>query len=320
MTARGQTRPTPSEKTIRSWPRPSRASQSRNAVGRCVWSSRDRRLLWNRRLPSISPSEIPPHHDSWDDTMTDPTLAGRVALVTGAGTGIGRAVAVALAKAGAAVAIHYHTSARNAGESLTAIESAGGHGVLLPGDLTSEDQANAVVDQTVARFGRLDILFNNAGSPLRHARIEECPTDLWRQAFDVNINSAFFVTRRAIPHLRSDGCGSIINNLSLSVQTGGQGTGPYVAAKGALQALTRSLARELAPLIRVNAIMPGVIETPHHERFSTPEKLAEYRKQTPLGRNGRAEEVAQAVVFLAGDGSAFITGALLDINGGRFLR
>src|SRR5262249_43188431 len=228
--------------------------------------------------------------------------------------------ALALANAGAAVGIHYHTSDRDARDTLSAVEAAGDRGVLLAGDLSDEDQANAVVDRIVAKLGRLDILFNNAGSPLRHARIEECPTDLWRQALDVNVTSAFFVTRRAIPHLRAGGHGSVINNLSLSVQTGGQGTGPYVAAKGALQALTRSLARELAPHIRVNAIMPGVIETPHHERFSTPEKLAEYRKQTPMGRNGRADEVAQAVVFVAGDGAAFITGAIVDINGGRFLR
>src|SRR5262245_20360682 len=252
--------------------------------------------------------------------MSDSSLAGRVALVTGAGTGLGRAAALALAAAGASVGIHFHSSAAAAGELLDEIESAGGRGILLPGDLTVEEQANEVVDRAVAALGRLDVLFNNAGSPVRHAKIEECPTELWRQAFDVNVTSAFFVTRRAIPHLRASGRGSIINNLSLSVQTGGQGTGPYVAAKGALHALTRTLARELAPQVRVNAILPGVIETPHHERYSTPEKLAEYRQQTPLGRNGQADEVAAAVVFLASDAASFVTGALLDINGGRFLR
>src|SRR5262249_58286585 len=105
----------------------------------------------------------------------------------------------------------------------------------------------------------------------------DCPTDLWRRAFDVNVTSAFLVTRQAIPHLRASGRGSIVNNLSLSVHTGGAGGGgPYAAAKGALQVLTRTLARELAPQVRVNAVMPGVIETRHHEVFSSPEKMAEY--------------------------------------------
>jgi 3-oxoacyl-[acyl-carrier protein] reductase len=247
-------------------------------------------------------------------------LADRVALVTGGGSGIGSAAVLALTRAGTAVGIHFNKSERAAAETLARVQSVGGRGVLLKGDLTLEGDANAAVDRIVKDFGRLDILFNNAGSPIRHSRIEDCSLELWRQALDVNVTSAFLVTRRAIPHLRANGVGSVINNLSLSVQTGGQGTGPYVAGKAALQGLTRSLARELAPSIRVNAIMPGVIETPHHEQFSTPEKLAEYRKQTPMARNGLAEEVADAVVFLAGDGARFITGALLDINGGRFLR
>jgi 3-oxoacyl-[acyl-carrier protein] reductase len=192
---------------------------------------------------------------------------------------------------------------------------------VLPADLTVEAEANAVVDRLVAEAGRLDVLFNNAGSPLARSRIEDCPTDLWRRAFDVNVTSAFFVTRRAVPALRASGRGSVINNLTLSVQTGGaNGAGAYAAAKGALQVLTRTLARELAPLVRVNAVMPGVIETRHHEVYSTPERMEEYRRQTPLARNGRAEEVAEAVLFLASDASSFLTGALLDVNGGRFLR
>src|SRR5262245_39022091 len=125
--------------------------------------------------------------------MNAQSLTGRVALVTGGGTGIGRAVALALADAGARIGIHFNTSEHAARETLAAVETAGGAGILLPGDLTIEDHANAVVDQIVAKFGRLDILFNNAGSPLRHFRIEDCPTELWRQAFDVNVTSAFFV-------------------------------------------------------------------------------------------------------------------------------
>jgi 3-oxoacyl-[acyl-carrier protein] reductase len=248
-------------------------------------------------------------------------LRGRAALVTGAGVGIGRAAALALARAGAAIGVHYHSSQRAAEETLALLRDAGGTGFLLPADLAIEAEAEATVEQFAKAAGRIDIVVNNAGSPLTMARIEDCPTDLWRRAFDVNVTSAFFVTRRAIPHLRRSDHGSIINNLSLSVHTGGAGgAGPYAAAKGALQVLTRTLARELAPGVRVNAIMPGVIETRHHEVYSTSERMEEYRRQTPLGRNGTAEEVAEAVLFLASDASRFLTGALIDINGGRFLR
>jgi 3-oxoacyl-[acyl-carrier protein] reductase len=248
-------------------------------------------------------------------------LSGRVTLVTGGGVGIGRAVVQTLAKAGANVAIHCHAS-RDAADTLAReIAAAGGEALVVPADLADPKQAAAIVDQTVARFGRLDILINNAGSVVGRARIEDCSLELWQQALAVNLTSAFVVTQRAIPHLRSSGNGAIVNNLSLSVQTGGAGgAGAYAAAKGGLQVFTRTLARELAPAVRANAVMPGVIETRHHEQFSTPERLAQYRAETPLGRNGTPEEVAAAVLFLASDAARFLNGALIDISGGRFLR
>lgn len=249
------------------------------------------------------------------------SLHERVALITGAGVGIGRATALAMGRAGAAVGIHYNSSSAEAEEAVAEVRGLGARAIALQADLTDEAAANSLVDRLVKEFGRLDILVNNAGSPLERSSIENCSTDLWRRALDVNVTGAFIVTRRAIPHLRAGKQGSIINNLSLSVQTGGAGgAGPYAAAKGALQVLTRTLARELAPDVRVNAIMPGVIETRHHEVFSSPERMEEYRKQTPLGRNGTAEEVAHVALFLASDASSFVTGALVDINGGRFLR
>lgn len=248
-------------------------------------------------------------------------LSGRVALVTGAGVGIGRATAILLARQGAVVGLHYHTSRAGAEETARSIADAGGQAHLLPGDLTREDDAHRVVDTLMERTGKVDILFNNAGSPIRMTPIESCPLDHWHRVFDVNVTSAFLVTRRAIPHLRASGKGAIVNNLSLSVQTGGSGGGGvYAAAKGALQVMTRTLAKELAPHIRVNAIMPGVIATVHHETFSTPAKMEDYKKQTPLARNGQADEVAAAVLFLASDAASFMTGAILDINGGRFMR
>ena len=248
-------------------------------------------------------------------------LVGRAALVTGAGVGIGRAVAEALAAAGAFVGVHYHQSAAAAAETLEAIRGRGGRGVLLAADLTDAAQAAAVVDRLAAEAGRLDILVNNAGSPVQRVRIEECPLELWQKILATNLTSAFLVTQRAIPHLRGSGTGAIVNNLTLSIQTGGaNGAGPYAIAKGALEVMTRTLARELAPQVRTNAIMPGVIETRHHEQFSTPERMEQYRRETPLGRNGLAEEVAAVVLFLVSDAARFVNGALIDVNGGRFLR
>jgi 3-oxoacyl-[acyl-carrier protein] reductase len=248
-------------------------------------------------------------------------LAGRVALVTGAGVGIGRAIAEALAGAGAKVVLHCHRSRAGAEEVLAEIRSQGSDGWIFSADLADAAQARKLVDDAVAAAGRLDILVNNAGSVVERAKIEDCSLELWKQALDVNLTSAFLVTQRAISHLRSSGNGAIVNNLSLSVQTGGaNGAGAHAAAKGGLQVFTRTLARELAPAVRTNAIMPGVIETRHHEEFTTPERMAQYRKETPLGRNGTAEEVASAVLFLVSDAGKFVNGALIDISGGRFLR
>jgi len=248
-------------------------------------------------------------------------LAGRVALVTGGAVGIGRAAALALADAGAAIGLHYHSSDAEAVATQAAVQALDVDCFLLQADLTDETRANSVVDRLMEKAGRLDVLVNNTGSPVERTRIEDCSTALWRQIMDVNLTSAFLVTRRAIPHLRASGRGSIVNVLSLSIQTGGaNGAGPYAAAKGGLQVMTRTLARELAPQVRVNALMPGVIETRHHEVFTTPERMEQYRKETPLARNGTAEEVAQVIRFLAGDAASFVTGALIDISGGRFLR
>jgi 3-oxoacyl-[acyl-carrier protein] reductase len=193
--------------------------------------------------------------------------------------------------------------------------------MLLQANLTDEAQANAIVDNLVAQTGRLDILFNNAGTLIERAKIEECSLELWNATINTNLTSAFLVTRRAIPHLRASGNGAIVNNLSLSVQTGGaNGAGAYGVSKGGLQVFTRTLAKELAPEVRTNGIMPGVVETNHHATFTTPERMEQYRGETPLKRNGEPDDVASTVLFLASDAAKFVNGALLDINGGRFLR
>lgn len=248
-------------------------------------------------------------------------LTGKVAFISGAAVGIGRATALALGKAGAFIGINYHSS-KEAAESLyqelTALNI---RAKLLPADLTNEQEANTAIDQLVAEAGRLDILVNNSGGLVKRAKLEDCTLENWKKSLDLNATSAFLVTKRAIPHLRATGSGRIINILSLSVQTGGaNGGGAYAAAKGTLMVMTHTLAKELAPEVRTNSVMPGTVETQHHEIHSTPEMMENYRKQTPLGRNTFAEEVASAVLFLASDMSSHINGALIDISGGRFLR
>jgi|SRR5690554_5370417 3-oxoacyl-[acyl-carrier protein] reductase len=248
-------------------------------------------------------------------------LDGKVALVTGGAVGIGKASVLALGRAGAFIGLHYHSSKEAAETLLTQLHDEGIKAILLPGDLTNETEANRVVDDLVKAAGKLDILVNNSGGLVQRAKIEDCPLDVWRKSLDINATSAFLVTRRAIPHLRDTGSGRIINLLSLSVQTGGaNGAGAYAAGKGALMVFTHTLAKELAPHVRTNSIMPGTVETQHHEIHSTEEMMENYRKQTPLGRNTMPEEVASSVLFLASDMSSHINGALIDISGGRFLR
>lgn len=248
-------------------------------------------------------------------------LSGKVALVTGGAVGIGKASVEALAKAGAFVGIHYHSSKDAAEVLFKQLQASNLKAMLLPGDLTNEDEAKQVISRLVSEAGRLDILVNNSGGLVKRAKIEECSVEVWRRTLDLNSTSAFLITKQAIPHLRATGSGRIINLLSLSVQTGGaNGAGAYAAGKGALMVFTHTLAKELAPHVRTNSIMPGTVETQHHEIHSTPEMLENYRKQTPLGRNTMAEEVASSVLFLASDMSSHINGALIDISGGRFLR
>lgn len=248
-------------------------------------------------------------------------FAGRSALVTGSAVGIGREVVRQLAARGAFVGVHYRNSHAEAEQTLADIKADGGDGVLIQGDIANETSVNAMVADFVKAAGRLDVVVNNAGEPVDRASIEECSTELWRQVIDTNLTGTFFVTRAAIPHLKASGNGAIVNNLSLSVQTGGaNGAGAYAAAKGGIQVMTRTLARELAPVVRTNAVMPGVIETRHHELFTSPDRMAEYRTQTPLARNGSPDEAAAAIVFLCSDAASFVNGSLMDINGGRFLR
>lgn len=249
----------------------------------------------------------------------DINLAGQKAIVTGASTGIGRATAIALASAGADVAVHYGSSRREAENTAREIESHGRRAVLVQGDFRRPQAAATAIEEAVAGLGPpVDILVNNAGSLIARTAVEAMDPELWDEVIALNLSSVFLATKAALQHL-SDGA-RIVNVSSIAGRHGGgPGAFAYGAAKGGVMSLTRGLAKELAPRhIRVNAIAPGVINTPFHERFSTPELLETFKKSIPMGRLGTPDECAGVVLFLVSPLSSFLTGETIDINGGQW--
>lgn len=242
-------------------------------------------------------------------------LKGKTAIVTGGGRDIGAACAAALAAKGANVVINYHSSAEGAYRTVTAIEEAGGAACALKGDLTVQADAESLVALAVGSFGEVDILVNNAGGLVARKTMAEMDLAHWNEVMDLNLTSAFFMVRACLPHLRSGG--SIINMASLAGRDGGgPGAVAYATSKGALIAMTRGLAKELGPDIRVNALNPGMIDTDFHNIFTKDAVRANVAAATPLKREGAPEEIGAVVAFLASGGAGFVNGACIDVNGG----
>lgn len=249
-------------------------------------------------------------------------LREKVCLVTGASTGIGAAVARALGRHGASVAVHYHRSGDQAERVVKDIHAAGGRAVLLQGDVGDPAVAGRLVADTVGAFGRLDVLINNAGGPQRRCEFVDTSDAFYDELMDLNFRSVFATCRAAVPRFRGQGSGTIINTTSVAARHGGgPGALVYAAAKAAVSSLTRGLAKELAPhRIRVNAISPGVVLTPIHERLSTPAIMEAFLRQVPMGRAATAEECVGAFLFLASERlSSYVTGQVLEVNGGQLM-
>ncbi len=247
-------------------------------------------------------------------------LKGRKVLVTGASSGIGSATAVLFSKQGCFVGVHYFSTKTGAEKTLEQVRK-NTDGILLRADVRDEKQVQQMVEQFAETAGGIDILINNAGSLIERQPFETATLNYHKDIYATNVRSVFLVTRAALPYLK-ESKGNIVNIGSVAGHTGGaNGSGMYSGAKAAVATETISMAKEFSKYgIRVNSVMPGFIETRFHETFSTPERYKKVAEQTPLGRNGTAQDVANTILFLAGEAASFITGEYIAVNGGLYMR
>jgi NAD(P)-dependent dehydrogenase (short-subunit alcohol dehydrogenase family) len=248
-------------------------------------------------------------------------FTGKVVLVTGASSGIGRATAELFAACGADVAITYHRNEKGANEVVAKIEEAGRKGLAIQADFTTNDAIASTVAKVAAELGTIDILVNNAGSLVERLRTAELSEDRWDEVFALNVKSAFFTVQAVVPAMLEKGRGVIVNVTSIAGRNGGAlGSIHYSSAKAAMLVMTKGLAKEFASQgIHINSVSPGVIDTPYHETFSTPEAMKNFANMIPMGRVGKSAEVAKVIAFLASDASSYLCGETIEINGGMMM-
>jgi 3-oxoacyl-[acyl-carrier protein] reductase len=248
-------------------------------------------------------------------------VTSKVALITGASSGIGAATANVLADLGARVAISYQHNEEGAERVRQMIESAGGKAIAIRADVRRAEEITSLVKRAAAEFGPIDILVNNAGSLVERQTILEMTAERWDEVMNLNLKSAMLCSQAVAASMIERKTGAIVNVVSIAGRTGGgPGAGAYSVAKGGLITFTKSLAKELAPhRIRVNAISPGVIDTPFHEVFSTPEMIRNFVATVPLGRVGTPLECAKVIAFLASDAAGYVVGETIEVNGGQLM-
>jgi len=245
-------------------------------------------------------------------------LKGKVAIITGGDSGIGRAVAAAFAKEGADLAIAYLDEHEDAKDTKKLVESLGARCILLAGDIGDEQFCRKIVDETVGRLGKIDIVVNNAGEQHPQKAIEEIDRDQLERTFQTNVFAMFYMTKAAMPHLGKGA--AIVNTASVTAYRGSPELLDYSATKGAIVAFTRSLAiQTIDKGIRVNAVAPGPIWTPLIPASFDAKATAEHGKESPMHRPGQPDEVAPSYVFLASDDASYMSGQVLHPNGGDII-
>ena len=251
-------------------------------------------------------------------------LAGKVALITGAGSGMGRASAILFAKEGAKVIVA-DMNAQTGNETVNLIKKQGQEGFFVQVDVSKASDAEKMIKFAIDKYGRLDILYNNAGIPMPRTPLEDVSESLWDRILSINVKSIFLATKIAVPIMKKQGGGVIINTSSIAAVRPRPGLSAYTASKAAATTLTKAIAVEVAPFkIRVNSISPVAAETPMLEGFydeNMKKNIEATRKASlatiPMGRFAQAEDVAKTALFLASDDAAFISGADIYVDGGR---
>ncbi len=250
-----------------------------------------------------------------------PELTDKVVLITGASTGIGAALAVAFAAQGSKVGLHYNSSVDAAKALAARIEESGGSVALVQADASQADAVRGAVEEIASRFGRIDGLINNAGGMVKRIPYEDATDENYDAIMDLNARSVLVASKAVLPHMKERG-GFIINTTSIAARNGASGgAGLYGSAKAFVSNVTRGMAKEFIRYgIRVNAVAPGVITTPFHERYSTQAQLDAMLATVPQGRLGEAEDCVGAYLFLASESlSGYVIGQTIEVNGGQLM-
>lgn len=248
-------------------------------------------------------------------------FSGKVILVTGASSGIGRATAELFGECGANVAITYLHNEKGANEVVAKIIENGGKAIAIQADFINNNAITTTVEKIENELGAIDILVNNAGSLVERLRTAELTEERWDEVYALNVKSAFFMVQAVIPKMLEKKSGAIINVTSIAGRNGGAlGSIHYSSAKAAMLVMTKGLAKEFGSQgIQINSVSPGVIDTPYHETFSTPEAMKNFANMIPVGRVGKSAEVASVIAFLASPAASYLCGETIEINGGMLM-